>query len=177
MPSNISFRPRNDQEDALNKLIEEKGSQTEAGRYLLDLHIQKENKFAFLDNSCPALCQGDKEYLCVWGREGRPPQITKLGIERSSISDICDSCKETLKLKEENKQLKAQIEHGVVVQIPSCANGGRISDDGKKLWCPRTMQYEDVHKWCKVLKGGANCEHLRWTQIVAKDAYKPEKNR
>ena len=132
---------------------------------------KQDNDYKMLDDACIFLDHlyfTDSKKTGLYCTENAPKHI-RLG--DGSIQDaekLCKSCRIKKGLIEENKKLKQQIESNTVIPIPSCTQGGRLSDDGKKLWCQRTMQYEDVHKWCKVVKNGANCEYLRWTQIEVK---------
>jgi hypothetical protein len=72
------------------------------------------------------------------------------------------------------------VNRGTIVKIPSCIHGGRLSDDGKKLYCnhpKRSAQFRDVNNWCKGLRNGANCKSLRWVTLEVKGKITEKDNR
>ena len=159
--------------DALN-LVDENRSQERA-----------RNKFAALDDACPALNHDEdkKDFVCVWARLNKPPIVKRLGKDYDEAEIICVACGRTREILEgiagyedEIKTLRAEVGRGVVVRIPSCMEGGRISDDGKKLYCARTTTFVSVQNHCKVLRRGANCKSLRWTTLSVKGEFaEPER--
>ena len=126
---------------------------------------------------CPALADTDKDgFVCC----RNAPTQKKLGDGKSGdMKEVCGACVRIKGIIEERDLLREQVKAGIVVDIPSCIHGGRLSDDGKKLYCKNAKmqaQFRSVHKWCKVLKKGANCDGLRWTRVEAKGKFaKPEK--
>jgi len=185
MPKTIGFRPTEEQELEIIKTMQQKGcTKSDALKHLLDLTLKKlDADYTFFENPCPALTYGttdDPQYECVWGREGRTPDIKKLGKDLTKIKYRCQSCTKTLELKKENRDLREQITKGMIMKIPSCILGGKISEDGKKLYCNMVYEYRDAHKVCKTLKNlknGANCKNLRWTTITVKGKLPEKDNR
>lgn len=143
------------------------------------------NKFAALDDACPALNhdEDEKDFVCVWARFNKPPIVKRLGKSYDDAEIICVACGRTREILEgirgyehEIKTLRAEVGRGVVVRIPSCMEGGRISDDGKKLYCARSTTFVSVQNHCKVLRRGANCKSLRWTVLNVKGEFaEPQK--
>ena len=126
---------------------------------------------------CPALAETDKDgFVCC----RNAPSQKKLGDGKSGdMKEVCGACVRIKGIIEERDLLREQVKAGIVVDIPSCIQGGRLSDDGKRLYCKNpklTAQYRSVKNWCKVMKKGANCDGLRWTRVDAKGKFAdPEK--
>ena len=126
---------------------------------------------------CPALADTDKDgFVCC----RNAPSQKKLGDGKSGdMKEVCGACVRIKGIIEERDLLREQVKAGIVVDIPSCMHGGRLSDDGKKLYCKNSKmiaQFRSVHKWCKTLKKGANCDGLRWTRVEAQGKFaEPEK--
>ena len=189
------------------RLHEEDISMGEMAGFFMDLHLQYDfydpewkskiekamalvnhNKYLHLDESeCPALQYDKDNYLCVWGIENSPPRITKLGKTEEEKVARCSGCSKTLELKRKLKakadQLKEIVTNGIILDIPSCTYGGRTQKEGDKieLYCKNpkmSARYVSVHKLCKTLKAGANCDGLRWTRHTIKGKLpNPEKEK
>lgn len=141
------------------------------------------NKYSFLSD-CPAVAVGKDSkgkfvYQCVWQTKRNSPPLRKiLGDTEELANAVCRACNKTASINEgvddyvrQIEKLKEQVQHGGVVKVPSCIHGGRLSDDGKKLYCkdPKmSAQNQVVDTWCKTLRDGANCKSLRWTTIHMK---------
>ena len=143
------------------------------------------NRFQFLhDCGAVATAKDSKDkfiYRCVWNQNNRPPQIKQLGDTEEMASAACSACNKTRSIIEgideyekQIERLAAQVKSGVVVKVPSCIHGGRISDDGKTLYC-KNPKFEarnrSVENWCKVMIKGANCHSLRWATLVVKGRF------
>ena len=172
--------------DEIGKMIRDladsdfEGKPSTAARNLIEKALNMENRFEVLEDPCPALCFIDDHYECWWGRLANTPNKTKIGKTEDAVREGCKACKKTLEfkgIKEENIELKKRLSKNVIVKVPSCTQGGRLSEDGKSLWCYLTKEYRNVHKTCKVLLNGANCKHLRWTTIETKPEHQPDINR
>jgi len=130
-----------------------------------------------ISEDCPALAEINKVgFVCC----RNAPTQKKLGDgESKDMKAVCGACVRVRGIIEERDLLREQVKAWIVVDIPSCIHGGRLSDDGKKLYCKNskmTAQFRSVHKWCKLLKKGANCDGLRWTRVEAKGKFaEPEK--
>ena len=126
---------------------------------------------------CPALAEINKVgFVCC----RNAPTQKKLGDgESEDMKAVCGACVRVKGLIEERDLLREQVKAGIVVDIPSCIHGGRLSEDSKKLYCQNAKmiaQYRSVKNWCKVMKKGANCDGLRWTRVEAKGKFAdPEK--
>lgn len=121
---------------------------------------------------CPALADTDKDgFVCC----RNAPTQKKIGDGKSEdMKEVCGACVRVKGIIEERDLLREQVKAGIVVDIPSCIHGGRLSDDGKKLYCKNskmTAQFRSVHKWCKVSKRGANCDGLRWSRVEAQGKF------
>lgn len=146
-------------------------------------------RFAFLDDACGHLAYAKKKkddpegwFKCIWARDGKPPQVLNLSEDADGARDLCAKCtKHRLQLEgiigyeEQIKVLKATVKKGAIVDVPSCVRGGRLSDDGKSLYCQQTAKYSKVER-CKTLRNGANCKELRWSRIEMKGKL-PEKTK
>ena len=121
---------------------------------------------------CPALAETDKDgFVCC----RNAPSQKKLGDGKSGdMLEVCGACVRIKGILEEIDLLREQVKTGIVVDLPSCIHGGRLSDDGKKLYCKNSKmeaRFRSVHNWCKKLKKGANCDGLRWTRVEAKGKF------
>jgi predicted DNA-binding protein len=173
----IAFRPSDEQEKAIDELMKNKEiTQTDAVKYIIDEWMHGKNRYAFLENACPALAFGDEHFKCVWGRDSKTPDIKNLAKIEEDTENICKSCKRTHNIIEENKQMKEQLRKGVIIDVPACMRGGRISDDGKELYCDMILAFRKVEE-CKKLRNGANCQHLRWSRIQLKGSLPDSDNR
>lgn len=131
-----------------------------------------ENRFQILDSDCPALAWTKKDgFVCC----RNAPTQKKLGDGlESDMSSVCSACERIKGVIEERDKLREQVKHGMIVDLPSCIHGGKVTEDGKKIYCQNpelSAQYRDVNKFCKVLRNGANCSSLRWTRIEVKGKF------
>lgn len=168
----IQFRTRDEaQHENIKKFMNEKGlNQTEAMIKIVDKFFDTENRYAPLDDACPALTFTDDQWECTWGRIGQTPDTKKLGKSDEAMKNRCRACKKTLDMKDRLLTLEEKVARGFL-DIPSCIYGGQLSDDGEKIYCKNphmTSQHRDVKKWCKVVRNGANCEALRWSRVKIK---------
>jgi hypothetical protein len=145
-------------------------------------------RYTFLDKACPRLAYAKKKeadvtgwFRCVCARPGKPPQILDLSQDPNGAKDLCAKCTKHMEelegivsYEEQIKVLRASVKKGVIVDVPSCVRGGRLSDDGKKLYCQRSGDFFKVER-CKTLQNGANCKELRWTRIEMKGQLPEEK--
>jgi len=148
-----------------------------------------ENKYQFLDDSCPALAFEDNTFICVWGRKGKTPDIKKLGKTVSLTEKICKACKatrDTIKIEIENKELKNQLLNPIIVSMPQCIKGGRINETMEEFWCPDIGKSRPILKRkkntdcipCKSAgKYNSQCVYLRFKDLEIKERYQPVRNR
>ena len=154
---------------------------------MAEVSLNIENRFSFLDDQpCPI-----RDYLddreappkkgAGWYCLKRAPALTLLG---SGIAEaagkICKGCQIRDGALNDSKLLKERVKQGIILDIPSCSQGGKVSEDLKQLYCkhPRMSQeWRDVHKWCKLIRNGANCESLRWTKVPVKEKISLTQNR
>jgi len=173
MTNTKSFRASKELDKALQNVSSELGltiSDTIIKLLEESLNLREKDKDSdstFLKNACPALVELEDGYHCVI----KAPQQKKLG--DGSLKDarlICEAHDEIMKLKNENQLLKNELSKVKVIKIPSCMLGGRLSEDGTQIHCPRgnVNRNVDVENWCKILKNGANCDHLNWSTIEVK---------
>lgn len=136
---------------------------------------ERVNAFAMLDEACPALQFVDDTFLCIWSQPGRPPQTKKLSKTLEGARQFCLGCTKTREIREgiadyetQIRTMKERAKQGVILKVPSCIEGGSVSEDLKKLYCRRTTRWMKVSK-CKTLKNGmANCDALRWATVTVK---------
>lgn len=170
MTDKITFRTSEEIGKTIRDLSESEheGNLSKAMNYLINKAL---NRFDILGDGCPARTYIDDHYECTWGRKGKTPDTKKIGISDQAMNNRCSACKKTLDMKEKIYTMEQRLAKGVIVDIPNCIHGGKLSNDGKKLYCknPHMLsQNRDVEKWCKVVRNGANCESLRWTRIAVK---------
>jgi len=174
-------------EDLLKDIMElyPKHSFSEVVRELIKNRL---NKYSFLDNDCPALGYINGKYACIWGREGKTPQIKELSTSEEEVRQICKNCKETLNLKRDNVDLREQIkkEREEVVIIPFCSGGGKLNDDLSTMWCPKISGSRPIYKRknksdykpCKEEgKNNSNCPYLKHTELIKGKLPKPDENK
>jgi len=136
------------------------------------------NRYEGLDdpNICEQMTFANKYFVCVQGEYGKLIKTNKLSKDFSESLNLCSKCqisrtqkRELKNALNELKTTKEKYANGINARIPSCVRGGQLSTDGKKIMCKdpkKSPQYRDVNKFCKIIKGGANCEYLRWTTIM-----------
>lgn len=136
-----------------------------------EAQLQK-NEWADLDpeiEKCLKMKWANKGWNCVEGTEGKLIKFKPMSNDLHEAMDLCDGCGISIADKKKVKQLDALIKNGIIVDLPSCIQGGPTQGDGKKIkiYCKHSnmpAQYRSVEKWCKVMKNGANCDSLRWTR-------------
>ena len=185
----IIFYANSELKEKLNKEAKEKMMKRSLliNRKLEDLYDEIiENKYESLDDACPLLCYLEKDQAPKKKGKGfyclkRVPKEDLLGNgTMEAQKKYCDACKFRDGIIDRNKELIKKVKRGFVVKIPSCIYGGRLSDDGKKLYCnhpKRSAQFRDVNNWCKGLRNGANCKGLRWSMITVKGMLMEKDNR
>ena len=143
----------------------------EAAREGKQTRVDK-NRFRILDSDCPALAWTEKDgFVCC----RNAPTQKKLGDGlETDMSSVCSACERIKGVIEERDKLREQVKHGTIVDLPSCIHGGKVSEDGKSIYCKNpklSAKYRDVNKFCKVLRNGANCSSLRWTRVTVKGKF------
>lgn len=127
-------------------------------------------RYQWLDDACPGLVylhQDDTKkegFYCVH----KAPTQKKLGDgSPEDARKICEACQTIKGIITSNQQLTKQLKDGFTVRIPFCTNGGKLTPDLQRIWCPISTDYKTVTK-CKTLRNGANCKYLRWINAEAK---------
>lgn len=181
----ITIRPDEKIIERLDELAYEKGIRRNAviDEIFME-YFEGKNKYESLDseNVCDALCFIDNHFECTWGREGRTPDIKKIGKTIEDKDERCRACTKTLEMKEELLTLKEKVEKGYTVDVPTCFYGGQQKYDKNKLYIycknPHMLaEWREVNKWCKVVRNGANCEHISWSKMHMKGELREKDNR
>ena len=154
--------------DTIIELIDAASTQTD---------FLTKNRFKFLD-ACPGVIflhqDDDKKegFYCVH----KAPTQKKLGDgSPEDARKICEACQTIKGIIDQNELITKQLKDGFTVRIPFCANGGKLTTDLQRIWCPISTDYKTVTK-CKTLRNGANCKHLRWIEAEAQRPQTSPKN-
>lgn len=138
-----------------------------AAMSLGEIQIQK-NRYAELENPCAGLFFADKNWKCLWAREGKPPQIRILAKDLSEAIDACHSCDKTGKILKHNMELKNQItvlesrleeKSNKTFKAPVCHYGATLSRDGLTFSGCRLSpgKLVSVMEYCKKRSNGRPC--------------------
>jgi len=133
---------------------------------------QERERYAGLDDSCPALCFMENYFYCLWGRDGSTPTKTRLSRDLSESLEACVSCDKTLKIKLENESYQVKVRELEArlaakstkkFKIPQCNNGGRLSKDSTAFDnCPRSPSKPvSITNYCKKVNSGQGCIWLK----------------
>lgn len=117
---------------------------------------------------CPALRELDEVWKCVWGRDGKTPDIKKLAPDYSDALDACEGCTITLKIKmrEESYQeqirvleYKLQTRQTDKYKVPVCQQGATLSIDCLDFTgCPKNQgKPVSIKDYCQKLNQGQGC--------------------
>ena len=117
---------------------------------------------------CPALRELDEVWKCVWGRDGKTPDIKKLAPDYSDALDACEGCTITLKIKmrEESYQeqirvleYKLQTRQTDKYKVPVCQQGATLSIDCLEFTgCPKNQgKAVSIKEYCQKLNQGQGC--------------------
>ena len=129
-------------------------------------------RYQWLDDACPLLYHLNEQeapkqgegFYCLAGS----PKVTKLGSGiDTAAKKYCKACQFKKGILKQNELMTKQLKDGFTVRIPFCTNGGKLTTDLQRIWCPISSDYKTVTK-CKTLRNGANCKHLRWIDAEAK---------
>jgi len=145
---------------------------------------EKKNRFAMLDDACPAYQLVDEFFMCIWAQKNKPPQIKKLSKDPVEALKVCKGCLKTREIlegiesyEETIRNLKVRAKAGIVVSIPRCDLPSDLSDDGLSFWCRRQAKNMTVDK-CKTLRKGQPCMNLKWIKVPVKgELTEPEKGK
>jgi len=138
-------------------------------------------RYQWLDDSCPLLYYLDDEEAPKPG-EGfycleKAPKATLLGSGiNTAAKKYCEACQFKKGIIAKNIELTKTLAEGFTVRIPFCANGGKITNDLQRIWCPISTTHRPVTK-CKTLKNGASCQHLKWIDATAQRPQTSQKER
>ncbi len=125
-----------------------------------DLEIQRERP-----DLCPALAHTDKDgYVCCLNA----PSQKKLG--NGSYEDMIEVCQAHQRIKgvlDQNKLFLEQVKEGTPVKIPQCLKGGKLHEDGDKLYCPNVGEFRTPEVCQK-----SGCRELRFTTLTVKGILK-----
>lgn len=130
---------------------------------------QKQTDYTLLDKAdCPALRYMDECYKCVWGRDGKTPEIKKLAPELKDALEGCEGCKITLRIKMKEESYQEQIrvlEHKLQTRqtdkykVPVCQQGATLSIDCLEFTgCPKNQgKAVSIKEYCQKLNQGQGC--------------------
>ena len=130
---------------------------------------KKRTDFTLLDKAdCPALRYMDDAWKCVWGRDGKTPEIKKLAPELEGALEGCEGCKITLRIKMKEESYQEQIrvlEHKLQTKrtekykVPVCQQGATLSIDCLNFTgCPKNQgKAVSIKEYCQKLNQGNGC--------------------
>ena len=129
---------------------------------------KKREDYTRLEGSCPALTIADMDWKCIWGRDGKPPEIKKLSKDFDEALEICAACAKTLKIKLENEsyqvrvqelEAKLNVRSTEKFKVPVCNYGGTLAGDGVSFSACRLNpgKLTSIENYCKVRMNGKPC--------------------
>lgn len=125
---------------------------------------RKAEAYEGLNEACPALAHTMKDGFICCLKAPRQVKLGDGGIE--DMREICAACDRVKGLFEEARTLKESIAAGTLWKIPQCTNGGRINEEGDKLYCQIRGTWLNPETCLKVYR----CEgkFLKWINVKIK---------
>ncbi len=131
-----------------------------------------------LDGTCAALGYADDNYICVWGRDGKPPEIKKLAKDLDEALDLCSRCEKTLLIKGDLETAQAKIRdleiklHAKATEVwkvPHCTRGCMLNEDATEFMnCPKNYgRAVSVTGYCKLVNDNRGCNFFKELVIGA----------
>jgi hypothetical protein len=147
---------RKDWQDRLTAALERGQREIEALAYYED------------PNKCPAIAKGSEKYKCVWGREGKPPQIRVLEADFQASLEVCKKCKVTLQIMQEAEGLRSKVDQLTnqlerkakeSFKVPICHKGATLNENATEFSnCPKYRgENVSVESFCKKYSRGLPC--------------------
>lgn len=130
---------------------------------------RKRNDYTRLDEvECKALRFMDRKWACVWGRDGKPPEIKRLTPDLEDALEVCKACKITLEIKMKQETYQAKIQELETqlktratekFKVPICHYGAILAHDGEHFTGCQigSRQPVNIKKICQVRRGGEPC--------------------
>jgi len=135
----LNFRVDEELFDKLDELQQTLGkNRTDTFIHLLETYIGRDsNQYEFLDTACPAIQHLEDGFHCCFKVPRAKPW--KLGDGgQDDARKICSSCKMMEPYREAQRQLDKLRKSGYTVDIPYCSRGGKVRENLKTIWCPKS---------------------------------------
>lgn len=114
------------------------------------------NKYEVLDTACDALSAIGNHYECTWGREGKTPDIKKIGQTIEDVNERCSSCKITIDIVNRLKKAEKALAEPLQIEYYICSSGGQSRKDGTEFYCPTQGRWYTIEicqkRGCNSLK-------------------------